>query len=563
MTYAAGSSRNIQRLFAFLKPPLRRFISHIFYISPFVITKTGNTTSKMTFKTFGISALVIGTTFTNAMTYKFEKTFKNERAFNDDRSKSSVVAFGLLDDGYIESFDVKTSSDVTFDMMKAEELGKLKHVPEFQDFLEKKGLNRRRSVHIEEGNEKLKALEVEETEETQDTESTCFKSPGFGLYGIMVHNDDNIEYPLTVSGTIHIRHVHGELSPAMWKGYTYYHYALMLIAAMIFSWAFLMFRYAKSLVMHHRAIAFVLGIVALETLLKYFYLMYTNQNGMDTLSITADHIVAQVQVLRQTAVRLFLILISLGWGVTLSTSQITMGMKQQLMQFGLLYYWVSGFAAYITRRIIHNQGDGTSDLHVAALTMIGLYMLEAKVYMVVTSNLERILVDLKQQGQYEKFEHYRKFTKGLLVNIAFAFIHINLELMVRNHMNEYFDWMVLVRECFWHLLFLKIIISVMILWRPTKESKTFAFMEQLPMSDPDAPMGFGELDIPDLEDGVEELGMNLDLDVENMDVDKVIDYHEDPEIADTQEMDISVDLEDSMDMDLELEYDLYDMQGMH
>merc|ERR1711964_237223 len=73
------------------------------------------------------------------------------------------------------------------------------------------------------------------------------------------------------------------------------------------------------------------------------------------------------------------------------------------------------------------------------------------------------------------------------INIGFAVIHIGIESMVRNQMHQHFDLIVLVQDCFWHLMFLNMGISMMWLFRPTKESKSYAYVQQLPSQDPDSP----------------------------------------------------------------------------
>ena len=359
----------------------------------------------------------------------------------------SLLSFGMFDDGRIKDISFKTSEDKNNDIQFRLTKGPQQSMTDIVSFKPKESI---------------------QTEQT-----------GKGLYYLFVEgikdNDFN-EGDIKIEGKIHIIHDYGELSPDQFRCYQYYSFALFLSLIMSIVWFVLMYKYKKTLVAHHYAIGLIIWILTIETLINYFKLMYVNNNGYDVIFM--DHFGTQSQVIRQTLSRLFLILVSLGWGIISADSDFSEKMKRDLIKLGLLYYFGASILSHFMVEAVR-KSDFDNLFWMMPIILIQC-LLESIIFWTIIMNLNDVLLELKQGKQYSKYNHYKKFCISLIILMFIAAINVIFEWYIRNHIDEYFDFTILCQNCFWHFMFVLMIMIVMILWRPTKSSKFYAFVEQIP-----------------------------------------------------------------------------------
>merc|ERR1712228_951794 len=97
-------------------------------------------------------------------------------------------------------------------------------------------------------------------------------------------------------------------------------------------WMALLYKNKQQIVGHHYGIALLVGCMFISNAMDFIRLLFINQHGKSNLFLDYGQI--QMDVLKQTVARLLAILVSLGWGITLPTNQITKAMKQQLCGLG-------------------------------------------------------------------------------------------------------------------------------------------------------------------------------------------------------------------------------------
>eukprot|EP01083_Nonionella_stella_P243738 849021_1 len=287
--------------------------------------------------------------------------------------------------------------------------------------------------------------------------------------------------PLSIHGQVDVVHPYGKLEPSGYKAFVYYRFALLMVTALSVAWFVMMFRYKRSLVGHHYAISAVLLSVACETLLHCVRLSYINDHGSSwrLIEFAAIH----VEVLRQTLCRLLVILVSLGWGITTATQEITKKMQDELLKVGLIYYFSASVFTHCLFSATQTHDFGTPWF---ILPVVGCQALvDTFVSWTVLVNLSDILAELKLTRQYMKHDHYQRFTYALMILIALAAVNVAVEsiFMGRQNWFKWFDWIELVRDCVWHGLVLLFTVIVMVAWRPTREAKIYAFVKQLPQFD--------------------------------------------------------------------------------
>jgi len=189
------------------------------------------------------------------------------------------------------------------------------------------------------------------------------------------------------------------------------------------------------------------------------------------------------------ACRLLLLLVSLGWGIILPSSQITDAMKTALRELGVLYYFGAAISSHIIIECVRTNNFDDAMIIFPIIVMQSL--LDSFIFWAIFVNLSEILIELKQSKQMEKHKHYLYFTRALMALIILAIADILFESAIRRQLDEYFDYTILARVCFWHFACLLMTIVVMIQWRPTVNSMIYAFVEQIPSDD------YADLDISD------------------------------------------------------------------
>ena len=261
-----------------------------------------------------------------------------------------------------------------------------------------------------------------------------------------------------------------------------------------------MHKYETELVKHHFMIGVIVFIIWNETLVICCKLWAENYRGQHLYFM--DHIHVQIEVMRQTLARLLLILVSLGWGVILPTNQITDKMKKALKELGVMYYFGASISSHVIVECIRTN-DFDNAIIIFPLIIMQCF-LDSFIFWVVYVNLSDILDELKESKQMEKYKHYLYFSRALCALCIFAILDVIFESAIRNDLCEYFEFTQL-RVCFSHFACLLMTIVVMILWRPTRSSAIYAFVEQIPNTD------YGDLD---LEDDEQSMSMAQDDEIE-------------------------------------------------
>lgn len=304
---------------------------------------------------------------------------------------------------------------------------------------------------------------------------------GKGFYRLFVRSA-LLNYPISVSGSIRTKNFYGEASPAEYRALQYYRVISLVLFAMCLCWIGLMYIHRRSLVKHHYAIAAVLIVAIFEVFIRCLQLFYINNHGVS--SILFDHIEVQFQVIRQALCRLLMIAVSLGWGITLP--ELTKKIQSVLLKLGLGYY----IAASVCE---HWLMEKTREHELGSPLMIlpfifGIALVDIWIFSVLFTNFTAILSGLKQEKQYAKYDHYRKFCIALAGLVVLSTINLFCESFVlgRKHWYDYFDRILLFRDCFWHFAFVLMTAIVIVLWRPTKNSKFYAFYVEPAKNENDA-----------------------------------------------------------------------------
>ena len=328
-----------------------------------------------------------------------------------------------------------------------------------------------------------------------------------GFYRFIIERNGNL-FPLRVTGSIHLIQSHGELAPDQYLAYIYYLIALCLVSIMIIIWLMLLFKKKTQIVGHHWGILILLICMFMSTAMDSVRLFFMNQRG--ELSIFLDYGRISMEVLKQSVARLLAILVSLGWGITLPSNQITTTMKKQLIGLGALYFIGASITEYCIYELLQRH-----ILHSWCLLILPLSaLLDSVIAVIVLQNLEIILEELYINKQYAKYKHYRNFSIALIILVILAMINTIIQscIMRREHWFEYFDCFELVRSCFWSFLMILFVGVVMLLWRPTKAAKNYAYFKQIG------------------QDEVDYLDNDFDLDGQVMRIGECKDVMRDPEI---------------------------------
>ena len=159
--------------------------------------------------------------FVNGMTHEIKRVFYDEAS-----THFPIFSFGLLETGRIKEMDLETSGNNTVYQLYR---GRDELISEFG--WNGRYLRRRRSVDID----KAATSILFEPEQSK------------ALYRLFIADGDGDGYPIMITGSIHIIHEYGELTPSDLRAYRYYQFALCLVAMMGITWSLMMKHHKASL----------------------------------------------------------------------------------------------------------------------------------------------------------------------------------------------------------------------------------------------------------------------------------------------------------------------------
>lgn len=291
-----------------------------------------------------------------------------------------------------------------------------------------------------------------------------------GYYTLYVlWNDKKVDVRGTSSFINKHGHLSGEKKPLM------VFYGVMSIIYLLISlvWAFLMAIRSKDLLQLQYWIGFVCVLAMIEMSLSWADLSYWNEDGDGERSMGLLVAAKLLTASKNTLSRLLVLMTAMG----LSVVKPRLGdVKKQIAAVG-----VSSFVLFAIYGIIHESSDDEENkTKIEMLIIIPVSVLDAAVFWWIFFSLHHTMKVLALRQNDVKHSLYRKFQICLAICVVCTIAFTGWDLTLKNSSvdsalsedwkNEWFrEW------GFWHLLFLGILSSIMILFRPTHNNNRFAY----------------------------------------------------------------------------------------
>jgi len=299
-----------------------------------------------------------------------------------------------------------------------------------------------------------------------------------------VCNHDEVYYPpyTELQGNIDFKNTYGYL-PAMYFGllpWSGIRFALFLVFDTIFFTFFYLYR--DKLLKVHLAVALVLFIATIEA--ASWFAAYENMNLTGQpfcCPFPASVITSMVfENLRKTVSRTLLLMICLGWGVSVPVLS-----RNRVIQVIVitLAYMVSGYLYEVTEiiaasRVKEGGLQSQEQLFTLPFLFCDIIFLTMIYYAIVGT-----MTNLRAANETFKLKIYQNLGKVLAV-FVFLFTILTLTLFVCEMLGLYFPWQFIwVETASWDILNFAVLVAICILWRPSPRAHLLAISQQLPLNE--------------------------------------------------------------------------------
>lgn len=333
---------------------------------------------------------------------------------------------------------------------------------------------------IEDEIEDIKQDNIEKAEETGQRKRRAFKAPEGSIpeahkitsvpldaqyllmIGIMFEDEKSVaNLNIEFMGPL------GYLSAMEYPLLTFFKIMTIVYCLLGFVWLVFSFLNYKELLRIQFWIGGVIFLGMLEKAVFYSEYASVNHSGV---SISGAHKFAEaVSALKRSLARMLVIIVSLGFGVI----KPRLGpMLHRIVGVGALYFILATVDAFVHVDTALHEHDNTAVL----FTQIPLAILDSIICWWIFVSLLSTMKTLRLRRNVMKLQLYRHFANivGFMVVASVIFILWDIQTHRMGACHNAWDELWL-NVAFWHLLFSIILLSIMVLWRPSANSQRYAY----------------------------------------------------------------------------------------
>lgn len=283
----------------------------------------------------------------------------------------------------------------------------------------------------------------------------------FILYTEPVNND---EYSLKM--TLDLVHKNGYLSANDWPLLPFY--AIMVAVYSLYGlfWLVCSAMYWRDLL---RLQLWIGAVIILGLMEKAAYLAeYETLNNTGNTTQVAMIVAEVISCFKRSLARMLVIIVSLGFGIVKPRLGPTM---QKVVGLGAVYFVLAVIDGVF--RITARKEDTDNK---GVLAGVPLVVIDVSACYWILCNLQQTMRTLKLRRNIPKLSLYRHFTNTLIFSVIASVVFMAWSLKRHRFVACLTDWKELwLDDAFWHILFSFIMLVIVILWRPSKNSQRFAF----------------------------------------------------------------------------------------
>jgi len=253
----------------------------------------------------------------------------------------------------------------------------------------------------------------------------------------------------------------------------FYGYMSLLYLVVSILWFILNAYFWRDIVMLQNFISLVLGLCMLEMTIWFFDYRNFNMTGIRHLGAWICAML--LSVLRRTFSRILVVIVSLGYGVC----RPTLGDDSwKLITLGSIYFVAESALELLIR---YDETDEVGTFWRVVLSLPPA-ILNAIVYWWIFLALSRLTEQLKIRRQDDKLQIFTQFTRVLMFSLLLAVGYAVYQMYYMSSGFEYSKWQNkwLLDTAIPELLYTLVLLTILILWRPSTNNKRFAYAQLAP-----------------------------------------------------------------------------------
>ncbi|GMT36853.1 hypothetical protein PFISCL1PPCAC_28150 [Pristionchus fissidentatus] len=269
-----------------------------------------------------------------------------------------------------------------------------------------------------------------------------------------------------VTVTVEWRQPHGYLSAIDFPLQRFYFLMCIFYAILSGVWLYMCIRYYRDIL----RIQYWIGVVIIFGMVEKA-VFYSEYQAMNNTGESVDGLIQMAEIVscaKRTMSRVLIIIVSVGYGVVKPRLGQTLG---QVSVVGMTYFTfcaIEGLA-----RVSKNHVEAAKQKQFAALPLV---IVEMSIFYWIFTSLVSTMRTLKLRRNEVKLTVYRHFMNTLLFAVVGSVIFMLWSLYEHIFPICLQDWKELwIDTAFWHVLFCTILVTIMVLWRPSANNQRYAF----------------------------------------------------------------------------------------
>lgn len=314
-------------------------------------------------------------------------------------------------------------------------------------------------------------------EQTETTVEWTYKVERTGLHIFVVAVCDPQVGTVEFSGDTVWMNPYGHLPGELYGFLPFYGWMCLVYVLAACVWFCLNFIYWKELLQVQNYITVVLIMCLLE--MATWYADYITLNSSGVRYRLPFVLGMMTSVTRRTVARMLVVAVSMGHGIV--TVELDWGTRKQICILGFVY-WIFAFMYEV---FIHYHQTNQVSPTLRLILTPPVAILDGIFWWWIFVSLHKTIAELQKKRQAQKLSLYKRFswTMGLALSVAFLFACYQLYYVWQKLYLEQWHLIWVLEVGFWQILYTVVFFVIMFLWRPLKNLKDYADMQELETQD--------------------------------------------------------------------------------
>eukprot|EP01038_Epipyxis_sp_PR26KG_P008195 gene8195-11085_t len=305
-----------------------------------------------------------------------------------------------------------------------------------------------------------------------------------GLYVILVAVCDENAAPVSLDGIIESVDPYGYLPADLFGDLPFYGALSGLYMVLGVIWLILCSFHSDQIMPLQYWITAVLTIGMIETTLLFAHYVDWNDTGRPAFALTFFGLLFGVS--KRAMSRVLVLLVSLGYGVVRPSLGEEMN---RALYLGSAYFILALIYTIAQNAPPNSKPIDESEYDAVSLVVFMLAIVDTTFYVWIFTSINNLLLSLASRRQGVKYLLYRNFRAILVVLLFFTFVWAlyGSVLFLNDSSGANGNWRAKwTVDALWELIYFVILLSIAVLWAPSKNSQRYAYSAELSQLDDDS-----------------------------------------------------------------------------